>query len=253
MKKLLVLVILSLLVVGCASGNDNKEYIGIIAAMDEELEAIVELVDGLKEEKIGYFTYLVGEIGDQDVIITKSGVGKSLSAMTTTALISNFKISKVINIGVAGALQEEVKVGDIVVSDRIALSDFDLTGFGTPQSFETERFSFAADEELVAALKGLNMDNMHFGSSTSSDTFISSPEQVKGVLDNFPTSLSADMEAGSIAMVLNEFDIPFVIVRAMSDNAVSTEENTIEYEDFKVIASKNSAEMTVKLIESLGK
>lgn len=221
--------------------------------MDEELEAIVELVDGLEEEKIGYFTYLVGKIGEQDVILTKSGVGKSLSAMTTTTLISNYNISKVINIGVAGALQEHINVGDVVVSQQIALSDFDLTGFGTPQSFETERFSFDSDPELVEALKGLNADNMHFGSSTSSDTFISSREQVKSVLENFPTSLSADMEAGSIAMVLNEFDIPFVIVRAMSDNAVSTEENTIEYEDFKVIASKSSAKMTVKLIESLNK
>lgn len=254
MKKLIGVLLASLLLVACGSTTDkvaDREYIGVIAAMDEELEAILDLVEDMKEVKEGYFTYYVGIIGDKDVVLTKSGVGKSLSAMTTTALISNFKVSSIINIGSAGALQADIEIGDVVVGERVAVSDFDLTGFGYVQSFEEERFTFKGDSKLIDTMKSLNLDNIHFGDMVSSDTFISSEKHVDNILGNFPTTLCADMEAASIAMVLNEFDIQLIVVRAISDNVVETKDNAVEFDEFLKLASKNSATMTVKLIEAL--
>lgn len=225
--------------------------IGIIGAMDEEVSALLNKIDNVQVEEIDRFKYFVGTIDGKDVVLTKSGVGKTLSAMVTTALVLNYDIDMLINIGSAGALQRDISVSDVIVSTRVAVSDFDISAFGYKQSFEEARYTFMADERLVNILKELELNNVHYGDMVSSDSFISTKDQVEKILVNFDSALCADMEAASIAMVLEQFKIPFIIVRSISDNIVSTEDNTIEFEEYLKVASKNSAFITRKLIEAL--
>ena len=225
--------------------------IGIIGAMDEEVSALLNKIDNVQVEEIDRFKYFVGTIDGKDVVLTKSGVGKTLSAMVTTALVLNYDIDMLINIGSAGALQTDISVSDVIVSTRVAVSDFDISAFGYKQSFDEARYTFKADERLVNILKELELNNVHYGDMVSSDSFISTKDQVEKILVNYDTALCADMEAASIAMVLEQFKIPFIIVRSISDNIVSTEDNTIEFEEYLKVASKNSAFITRKLIEAL--
>ncbi len=225
--------------------------IGIIGAMSEEVLAIKTLIENVSIKSIYNLDFYVGQIANKDVVLVLSGIGKSLSALTTTMLVTNFKIDKIINVGTAGGLSNKVKTLDVVVSNRVAQSDFDLTAFGYQRNFCEPRLSFNANDKLVKKVEGLKLDNVIFGDIVSSDSFISSKNQAKKLLEFFPTALCADMEAGSIAMVLDHFKIPFIVIRSISDVVGSDLGNALEFSEYLPLASKNSANITLALIKSL--
>lgn len=225
--------------------------IGIIGAMEEEVLEIKELMDAVIEDNLFDVKIYRGKIANKEVVLAQSGIGKTLSAMTTTLLVSNYDIDLVINVGTAGGLSSNLKTLDVVVSNYVAQADFDLTAFGYKQDFSENRLSFKSSEILVNKLKALNLDNVYFGNIVSGDTFISTQIQAKKILDSFDSALCADMEAGSIAMTLDHFNIPFVVVRSISDVVGSSSENAIEFKQYLKLASKNSAKITEALINSL--
>ena len=225
--------------------------IGIIGAMSEEVMAIKALMDNIEIKKINNLEFIVGTIDNKDVVLAKSGIGKTLSAMTTTVLVSNYPIKQVINVGSAGGLSPSLEVLDVIVSNRVAQADFDLTAFGYGRDFLEKRLSFQADKDLVDKLLALNLDKVIFGDIVSNDTFISKVEQRDALLSNFKSALCADMEAGSIAMVLDHFKIPFIVIRSISDVVGSDKDNALEFSEYLVHASKNSAKITKELIKVL--
>ena len=225
--------------------------VGIIGAMEEEISAIKQLMTDIKVIEIASLTFFKGKIENKNVVLAKSGIGKTLSALTTTILVSNFDLDFVINVGTAGGIKEEINPLDVIVSKRVAQSDFDLTEFGYKQNFDEKRISFNADENLIEQLRTLNLDNVIFGDIVSSDTFISNQDQVNKILNNFPSALCADMEAGSIAMTLDHFKIPFIVIRSISDVVGSDINNAIAFKEYLKIASKRSANITKQLIKNL--
>ncbi len=225
--------------------------IAIIGAMSEEVSALKELIVNLEEKVINNFTYYVGDIANKKVVLTQSGVGKTLSAMTTTALLMNFEVSKVINIGSAGSLVERLNIGDVIIGERVAVSDFNLSAFGYKQGFSENRYTFYADNQLLETAKKINIDHVYLGDMVSSDTFINNQDLVNNILVNYDSALCADMEAGSIAMVLNEFNIPFIVIRSISDNVVKSSDNKLDFEAYLQVASKNSAKITHDLISMM--
>ena len=196
--------------------------IGIIGAMSEEVMAIKALMDNIEIKNINNLEFIIGTIDNKDVVLAKSGIGKTLSAMTTTVLVSNYPIKQVINVGSAGGLSPSLEVLDVVVSNRVAQADFDLTAFGYGRDFLEKRLSF-----------------------------ISKVEQRDALLSNFKSALCADMEAGSIAMVLDHFKIPFIVIRSISDVVGSGKDNALEFSEYLIHASKNSAKITNELIKVL--
>lgn len=225
--------------------------IGIIGAMSEEVMAIKALMDNIEIKKINNLEFIIGTIDSKDVVLAKSGIGKTLSAMTTTVLVSNFDLDFVINVGSAGGLDKSLKVLDVIVSNRVAQADFDLTAFGYGRDFLEKRLAFQADKDLVDKLLSLNLESVIFGDIVSSDTFISKIDQRDALLANFKSALCADMEAGSIAMVLDHFKIPFIVIRSISDVVGSDKDNALEFSEYLVHASKNSAKITKELIKAL--
>lgn len=225
--------------------------IGIIGAMHEEISAIKKFMTDVKVIEIANLTFFKGKLENKNVVLAKSGIGKTLSSLTTTILVTNFDLDFVINVGTAGGIRQEINALDVVVSKRVAQSDFDLTEFGYKQNFDERRISFNADENLVNKLKSLNLDNVIFGDIVSSDTFISNQNQANKILGNFPTALCADMEAGSIAMTLDHFKVPFIVIRSISDVVGSDKDNSIAFKEYLEIASKHSANITKQLIKNL--
>lgn len=223
---------------------------GIIGAMDEEINEIKKLMANVSAIEISSLTFYRGNLANNQVVLVKSGIGKTLSALSSTIMAINFDLDYVINVGSAGAINAKLKPFDVIVSNLVAQGDFDLTAFGYKQAFSEKKISFQACSKLINTIKHLSFNNVYIGDMVSSDTFISNKDQAQKILDNFPTALCVDMEAGSIAMVLDHFKIPFIVIRSISDVVGSKAGNVLEFNEYLKQASQQSALITKRLIEN---
>lgn len=228
--------------------------IGIIGAMDQEVKILKEkLTDTMSWERAGAL-FVSGSLGRHEVIVVRSGIGKVASAVTTTLLIHQYGVNMVINTGSAGGIGEGLKVGDLVIADKLAYFDVDVTGFdyaygqlpgGVPLYFETSEYlrmeiAKAAEKTGLAIRKGLIV---------TGDTFVDSAEKIAKIKKEFPEALACEMEGAAIGQAASQFNIPFLVVRAMSDTADG--EATQSFDEFIDEAGKKSAEMVIQFVENL--
>jgi adenosylhomocysteine nucleosidase len=227
---------------------------GVINAMPEEMAALVEAMDDDKQSTIAGKVFHHGKIGQVDVVVVESGIGKVAAAITTTLLITNFAVDAVINSGSAGALGADLRIGDVVVARELAYADADARAFGydygqVPQQPAT----FVADQELSTGLATVYEDGTDArlirGLIVTSDSFIASADQKSVILANFPDAQSAEMEGAAIAQVAHYFDVPFAVVRAISDNANGEAGPT--FDEFIVDAGKQSAQVLIDYFKQL--
>ena len=129
--------------------------IGIIGAMDEEVEQIVAVMDIEREETKAQMTFKAGKLAGKDVVIVRSGIGKVNAAVCTQILVDDFGVDYVINTGIAGSLKNEINIADIVISDDVLHHDMDATGFGYApgQIPRMDTLSFKADAKLIELAK----------------------------------------------------------------------------------------------------
>ena len=113
------------------------KYIGIVVAMDEERQEILEEMKDTRVKQIYNLRFIIGTIGTQKCVLIKSGVGKVNAARTTQVLINNFDISFVINVGAAGAINALLNIGDVVIAKNVVQHDFDITAFGHSKGYIT--------------------------------------------------------------------------------------------------------------------
>ena len=106
--------------------------IGIIGAMDEEVEQLVEVMEITREETKACMTFKAGKLAGKDVVIVRSGIGKVNAAACTQILVDDFKADYIINTGIAGSLKAEIDIADVVISSDVLHHDMDATGFGYP-------------------------------------------------------------------------------------------------------------------------
>ena len=109
---------------------DNKKYIGIIAAMTEEIASIKKLMTNISVKNIYELEFTLGTIHSKNVVLVKCGVGKVNAARTTQILIDNFDLDYVINVGTAGGLNENIEIGDVIIAEKLVQHDFDITAGG---------------------------------------------------------------------------------------------------------------------------
>lgn len=225
---------------------------GIINAMPEEMIVLEKAMDNEEIIDIHGIKFHEGTIADQAVVVVESGIGKVQAGLTTALLITNFDVDVIINSGSAGAIGGRLQIGDVVVSTETAYHDVDATVFGyvygqVPQ----QPARFAADGDLIrkimaaASTTGLNAVK---GLIVTSDSFIASAEQVNHIKEFFPDALSAEMEGASVGQVATQFGVPYVVVRAMSDNADS--DAGVTFDEFIVDAGKRSANMLLALFKA---
>lgn len=229
--------------------------IGIIGAMDEEVEQIVDVMQVLKEETKAAMIFKSGKLSGKDIVVVRSGIGKVNAAICTQILVDDFGVDYVINTGIAGSLKAEIDIADIVISDDVLHHDVDATGFGYPagQIPRMDTLSFKADERLVklaqeACRKVLPNIGTHVGRVVSGDQFISD-KQVKGrIRDNFE-GFCTEMEGAAIAQTAYLNDVAFVIIRAISDKA--DDSATMDYPTFEKQAIENSVLLIKELVASI--
>lgn len=223
---------------------------GIIGAMDEEVELLKQSMNEKKEKTIANAQFIEGKLEDQHVILVKSGIGKVNAAMTTAILMETYHPDYVINTGSAGGFAEDLSVGDVVISEEVVHHDVDVTAFDYEYGQVPDLPSrFASDLRLVketkTALKKLEIP-YKTGLIATGDSFLSSPERVQFIREKFPAMLAGEMEAAAIAQVCYQYDVPFVVIRALSDIAGKSSE--ISFDAFLDTAAKNAANMILTVL-----
>ena len=229
--------------------------IGIIGAMKEEVDALLNKVDIFNKKMVLDCIFYEAQIAHKDVVIMQGGIGKVNAAICTTLLLTNYDIDYVINIGSAGGLKEYQNVGDVVISSHVAYHDLDITAFGRQigELPDIPRL-IPANQDLINKAKDiLNSLDIHenIGLIVSGDQFISSEKQVKPILDTYPDALCCEMEATAIGHVCYKFKTPFIITRSLSD-VFGKGESSIQFDEYLKVASQNSAQLCIELIKESG-
>ena len=140
-----------------------KKY-GIIAAMNEEMQEIKNIMNAIEEQKIFELTFIKGIINESEVVLVEAGIGKVNAARVTQILIDNFEIEAIINVGSAGSANDELEIGDIVIGNKLVQHDFDITAFGHPkghisnvgQFVESDNLLIEKMEETISSLQNID-------------------------------------------------------------------------------------------------
>ena len=221
------------------------KYIGIVVAMHEEREEILNLMTETQVKQIYNLRFITGKIQKRDCVLIKSGVGKVNSARTTQILIDNFDIDFVINAGAAGAVNHLLNIGDVVIAKHVVQHDFDITAFGHSKGYITGvGDKVMCDRGLVSAFENMikNMEERMYkvkiGIVASGDIFCNQIEMKNKINAKFNADV-VDMECASVGQVCYLDDIPFISIRCISDIPNGGNETTFD-ENLK-LASKRCA------------
>lgn len=222
--------------------------------MEPEVELLKNAMLVEKEDKIAHATAYAGTLNGQNIVLVQSGIGKVNASIITALLLERYNIDYVINTGVAGAMGENLKVTDMVVSTEVLHHDVDATNFGYSYGQVPGMPAvYTSDEMLVRrSLAALSLNDEINGSSgliVSGDSFIDSDAEKENIFANFPDAMCVDMESASIAQTCWQFNTPFVIIRSMSDSA--NESADMNYEEFLAKACVHSSEVVKSLLRVL--
>lgn len=229
--------------------------IGIIAAMEQEVIALVRKLKNHVIIKKANQTFYDGNIFGREVTIVQSGIGKVNAAIASALLIENFHVDAVVNTGSAGGIGQGLSIGDLVVSTKLAYNDADARVFGyefgqIPQM----PLYYKANEQLIEQLKSaaLKVDwKINSGLIVSGDSFIAEKEKIYEMKQYFPDALVTEMEGAAVAQTCYQFEVPFVVVRALSDTA--DEEAVESFDEFIEHAGQKSAEMILSFLKNSDK
>lgn len=229
--------------------------IGIIGAMEEEVSQLVNKMTNIEKTEIAGMIFNKGLINNKELVVVKSGIGKVNAAMCTQILATYFKVDTVINTGVAGSLRNEINIGDVVVSIDALQHDMDASGFGyKPGVIPRMKTSiFEADKKLIdaaeaACKKAVPEIGVFRGRVVSGDQFITDKAVKERLIDLFDGSCT-EMEGAAIAQAAYLNNIPFLIIRAISDKA--DDSATMDYGEFERKAIDNSVAMLCEMLETI--
>ena len=243
----ILLVMTGILTSACAGEElpAGRDVTGIIGAMNEEVASLKAAVENPQISVIAGMEFCQGTLDGTEVVIVQCGVGKVNAGVCAHTLINLFGCTKIINTGVAGSLDAQIDIGDIVVSTDAVQHDFtaEAVGFAKGEIPYTGLYAFPADEAMrQAAAEAVRAaaPEVHVfeGRICSGDQFIASKEQKDKITTDFG-GLCCEMEGGAIAQVCYLNNTPFVIIRAISDKADESAE--MSYELFEKEAAENCA------------
>lgn len=229
--------------------------IGIIAAMKEELALLVDNLDDSSVTDFGHFTYHTGQIKGVDVALVLCGIGKVNAAVGATLLLDKFRPDCLINTGVAGGFPEELAIGDVVISSEVRHYDADATAFAyemgqiphMPVAYQADGMLMHLASRACGACKDIKV---HQGPIISGDAFVHTPHQITSIAENFPHALAVEMEGAAIAQTGFLFNVPFILIRAISDK-VGEPRNSNVYATSMEKAAKNSVKMILGMLDAL--
>lgn len=227
--------------------------IGIIGAMDEEISMYLDELKNAKIiEKIGC-KFHTGILNNRNVVIVKSGIGKVNSAICSQILIDNFSVDSIIFTGVAGALNTNLNIYDIVISQDCIQHDMDAKtlGFKKGQIPYSDLFNFVANRDLIEIAKN-SVNKLGFnsiiGRILTGDQFINDSNHSKSIMNEFSGDC-VDMESAAVAQVCHLNNIPFVIIRSISDKADHS--SHVDFPEFCSKAAIKSHKLIMKMLDEV--
>ena len=225
--------------------------LGIIGAMRIEMENLKPSIEKPKYETISGVDFISGEINGVEVVAAVSGIGKVFAAICTEIMILHFGVDHVINIGVAGSLVKDLKVLDVAVADSAVQHDMNTSAIGDPIGLVSgiNIINFEADEKLKNATKEvLEAKGIYYqtGVIASGDLFVDTDKQRQTIRDRF-NAIAADMEGASIAHTCYVNNVPFTLIRSISD----ADGSAMDYNTFAGKAAEQSISIVLDLIKKL--
>ena len=229
--------------------------LGIIGAMEVEVKELREMMENPQVQTVAGMTFYQGTISGKEVVVVRSGIGKVNAGICSQILVDRYGVEGIINTGIAGSLKNEINIGDIVLATCAVQHDVDATGFGYPLG-EIPQMGikeFPADEALMKLAekcsKEANPDIQVFcGRVASGDQFISSKEKKNFISENFD-AYCTEMEGAAIAQAAYLNNIPYLVVRAISDKA--DDSANMDYSEFEAKAVENSVRLRAAMLKEM--
>jgi adenosylhomocysteine/aminodeoxyfutalosine nucleosidase len=226
--------------------------IGIIGAMVEEIEPLLERFEVVNKEEYASNTYYTCRYKELDIVVAYSKIGKVFSTITTSVMIMKYGCEKILFTGVAGSLSPELKIGDLMHADELCQHDLDITAFGHPYGFVPEGARFTKSCEILNgialnAAKKLNI-KLHKGKVATGDQFVADVDRKDWIKKEFDAT-AVEMEGGAVAMACSSFGVPFFILRAISDSADDSAD--MDFDEFLKSSAKVSADFLCEMLEDL--
>jgi adenosylhomocysteine/aminodeoxyfutalosine nucleosidase len=227
--------------------------IGIMGAMREEIEPILELVDEVDTE-IDYAKnkYYKAKYDGVELIVAYSKIGKVNSALTAATMIEKFGIDILLFSGVAGAINENLHIGDLIIATKLCQHDLDITAFGHPYGYVPESKVFVeTDERLnnIARNVAKKLDKkLLSGIIATGDQFIANPEKKEWIKNTFNAD-ALEMEGASVGFVCDSLGVPFFVLRAISDSADM--DAGFDFDKFLEGSAKESAKFLMEMVREI--
>ena len=228
--------------------------LGIIGAMDVEVAILKEKLEKKTVTAVGPMQFCEGKLAGMDVVICQCGVGKVHAAMCAQTLCIRFGVTHLVNTGIAGSLDNELDIGDVVISLDAMYHDFDCNHFGYPMGKVPglDVVAFPADGTLIdmayAASEELKPGHTKMGRVATGDQFVATQE-LKDLIISRTGGNCTEMEGAAIAQTAYVNGVPFVIIRAISDKADHSAE--MDYPTFEKMAAEHCAAVTEALAKKL--
>ncbi|OUS28803.1 5'-methylthioadenosine/S-adenosylhomocysteine nucleosidase [Thalassotalea sp. 42_200_T64] len=227
---------------------------GIIGAMEPEVAILKAKLENFAEHQHAGYTFFTGQIEGTDVVLVQSGIGKVAAALATALMIEKYGPDYIVNTGSAGGFEQSLKVGDIVISSEVRHHDVDVTAFGyeigqlpgMPAAFLPHPTLVTAAQSGIDKLVDIQTLT---GLITTGDTFMTKDDDIAKARANFPTMAAVEMEGAAIAQTCYQFNLPFVVIRSMSD--IAGKESPTSFEAYLETASVNSSELVINMLNDL--
>lgn len=231
---------------------DNTMKIGVIGAMQIEIDHLKESLEHSKTEEISSVNFVTGTLYGVEVVAAVSGVGKVFAAICTEAMILHYQVDMVINIGVAGTLCRELGVMDAAIASRVVQHDMNTSALGDEIGLLSgiNQIYIPSDEKMTGLLEEVVREKgIHYqvGTIATGDLFMQSEAQKEKIHQRFD-AIAAEMEGGSIGHVCHMNHVPFAVLRTISDG----EGGAMDYAQFASEAAKIGIEIVREFIARLG-
>ncbi len=224
--------------------------IGIMGAMVEEIEPLLEIFKEYKTVEFADNRYFLSRYKGCDIVVAYSKIGKVFASLTASVMIEKFGIEKLLFSGVAGAINDSLHIGDLIVALKLCQHDLDITAFGHPYGYVPEgKIYVESDKSLrdiaksVASQKGVDLKE---GIIATGDQFVADGKRKEWIGKTFKAD-ALEMEGASVAVVADALNIPFLILRSISDAADM--DAGFDFDEFLKSSAKESADFIMAILD----
>ncbi len=226
--------------------------IAIMGAMEEEITPLLSNFTDINKNEYANNIYYEAKLGDLDVVIAYSKIGKVFSTLTATTMIEKFDCDMLLFSGVAGGINPELQIGDLIVASKLTQHDLDITAFGHPYGYVPGGDVFVSTNQKLKniALEVAKENNIKIieGIIATGDQFVCDEKRKEFIEKTFNAD-ALEMEGASVAVVCDALNVPCLILRAISDTADM--DAGFNFEEFLETSAKNSADFLMKVIEKI--